>query len=242
VALSFYLLTTARLPERVSYNIPLFIHAICLYWATGFHNQPVATTQPERLDIYPAPRWRAKTLRLAALVLIPIWAALYLFTLSELTRNLWRANTRNRNLEHISHKILTPIRTLSPAQTTPILIAMPFDSVLEQCIFFYPSDEKVPFFLVPYGWITHSPLFNQILEQHHLRPYSLSLVDRPDVFFLMKAKWIKPLMIFYREHYGLDIRFDMVLNTDGMPQFEDCLLHLYQAHPVGDKAPTGTAP
>jgi hypothetical protein len=264
VVLSFYLLMTARLPERVSYNIPLFIHAICLYWATGFHNLPVAMTRPDRLNVFLAPLWRAKALRLVALVpvpiwaalyhrmmrykqalplvLIPIWAALYLFSLSELAQNMWLANAFNRNLERISHKILRPIRTLLPDQKTPLLIAMPSDSILEQCLFFYPSAEKAPFFLVPYGWITHSPLFSQILEQHHLRPYSLSLVDRQDVFFLMKARWLKPLRIFYREHYGLDIRFDMVLNTDGMPQFEDCQLYLLQAHAAGDKAPIRAEP
>jgi len=242
VVLCFYLLRTARLPERISYNIPLFIHAICLYWATGFHNLPVAITRPDRLNIFLAPLRRAKALRLAALVLIPIWAALYLFSLSKLAQNLWSANAFDRNLEHISHKIFRPIRTLMPAQKTPILIAMPLDSVLEQCLFFYPSAEKVPFFLVPYGWITHSPLFSQILERHRLRPYSLSLVDRQDVFFLMETRWLEPLRTFYREHYGLDIRFDMVLNTDGMPQYEDCRLHLYQAHTAGDKAPIGTAP
>jgi hypothetical protein len=242
MVLGFYLLMTARLPERVSYNIPLFINAICLYWATGFQNLPVAMTRPNRPDVFIAPVWRAKAFRLAALVLVPVWAALYLFSLSELAQSLWSANASGRNLERISHKILRPIRTLMPAQKTPILIAMPFDSVLEQCLFFHPSGEKLPFFLVPYGWITHSPLFNQILERHRLRPYSLSLVDRQDVFFLMEAGWLEPLRIFYREHYGLDIRFDMVLNTDGMPQFEDCQLHLYQAHTAGDKASIGTAP
>jgi hypothetical protein len=242
VVLSFYLLRSARLPERVSYNIPLFIHAICLYWATGFHRLPAVLIRPDRLNVFLAPLWRAKALRLAALVLVPIWAALYLFSLSELAQSLLAANAADRKLEHISHKILRPVRTLLPAQTTPVLVAMPFDSVLEQCIFFYPSGEKVPFFLVPYGWITHSPLFNQVLQQHHLRPYSLSLVDRPDVFFMMETRWLEPLRIFYREHYGLNIRFDAVLNTDGMPQFEDCQLHLYQAHATGDKAPMGAAP
>jgi hypothetical protein len=242
VLLGFYLLSTARLPERVSYNIPLFIHAICLYWATGFHNLPVVMTRPDRLAVFLAPLWRAKTLRLAALVLIPIWATLYLFSLSELAQSLWSANASNRNLERISHKILRPLRTLMPAQKTPILIALPHDSVLEQSLFFHPSAGKLPFILVPYGWISHSPLFNQILEQHRLRPYSLSLVDRPDVFFLMEPRWLEPLRIFYREHYGLDVRFDMVLNTDAMPQFEDCRLHLYQAHAAGSAAPMGTTP
>ena len=242
VVLSFYLLRTARLPDRVSYNIPLFIHVICLYWATGFHNLSVAITRPDWLNVFLAPPWRAKALRLATLTLIDIWVVLYLFCLAEWTLGMWSANTFNRNLEQISHKIHEPIRTLMPDQKTPILIAMPADSVLEQCIFFQSSAEKSPFFLVPYGWITHSPLFNQILERHRLRPYSLSLVDRQDVFFLMETKWLEPLWKFYYEHYGLDVRFDLVLNTDGMPQFEGCKLHLYQAHAVGEKAPIVTAP
>ena len=37
VLLSLYLRSTARLPERISYNMPLFLHAICLYRASGFH-------------------------------------------------------------------------------------------------------------------------------------------------------------------------------------------------------------
>jgi hypothetical protein len=234
---------TARLPERVSYNIPLFIHAICLYWATGFHNLPAAIIRPDRLNVVLAPPWRAKALRLAALALVDIWAVLYLVCLAEWTLGMWSVNTYNRNLERISHQILMPIRALMPAHKTPILIAMPFDSVLERCIFFNHSAEKAPFFLVPHGWITHSPLFNQILERHRLRPYSLSLVDRQDVFFLMNARrWLEPLRIFYREHYGLDIRFDMVLNTDRMPQYEDCRLYLFQAHAAGDKTPIRADP
>jgi hypothetical protein len=161
---------------------------------------------------------------------------------SELAHSLWSANTSNQNLKHISHKILEPVRTLLPAQKTPILIAMPFDSVLEQCIFFYPSTSNAPFFLVPYGWITSSPLFSQVLERHHLQPYSLSLLDRPDIFFMMEPRWLEPLKIFYREHYRLDIRFDMVLNTDRIPKFADCRLHIYQAHAVGHKALIETAP
>ena len=240
--LSFYLLTTARLPERVAYNYPLLINAICLYWATGFPNLNVHSIRTRCLNALFAPSCRAKVLRLVALSLFYVWAALYLFSLSKLAQSLWSANASNRNLEHISHKILGPVRTLMPDRRLPVLIAMPFDSVLEQSIFFWPSAEKPPFYLVPYGWITHSPLFNQILGRHHLQPYSLSLVDRPDVFFMMETRWIGPLRIFYREHYGLDIRFDMVLNTNAMPQFEDCKLHLYQAHIVDYKTPIGKAP
>jgi hypothetical protein len=237
VVLCFHLTMTARLPERVSYNIPLFINAICLYWATGFYNQPVAPTRPGWLNVFLSPRWRAKVLRLAALVLAATWVSLYLSNVSELAHSLWSANASNQNLKHISYKILEPVRTLLPSQKIPILIAMPFNSVLEQCIIFYPSASKAPFFLVPYGWITCSPLFSQVLERHHLQPYSLSLVDRQDVFFMMEPRWLKPLKIFYREHYGLSIRFDMVLNTDRTSEFADCQLHIYQAHAVGDKAP-----
>jgi hypothetical protein len=242
VVLGFYLLRTARLPERVAYNIPLFVHAICLYWATGFRNLPVTATRPGRADVFVAPLWRAKIFRPLTLVLVPVWAFLYLFSLVQLTQSLWLANNYNRNLEQISHKIVKPLRTLLPDQKPPILIPMPLDSVLERCVFFYPSAEKAPFFLVPYGWITRSPLFSQILERHRLRPYSLSLVDRPDVFFLMGTRWLEPLRIFYREHYGLDVRFDRVLNTDGMPPFEDCRLYLYQAHLAGNKTSVRTAP
>ena len=242
VGLVFYLLATTRLPDRVAYSIPLFINAICLYWATGFRNLPPTMTRPDWLDIFLAPFWRARDFRLAALAIIPIWIALYLLNLTELTQSLWSANASNKKLELISHKILQPLSTLLPAQKTPLLIPMPFDSVLEQCIFFYPSTEKIPFFLVPYGWITHSPLFSQILERNGLRPYSLSLVDRSDVFFLMGGRWLEPLRIFYREHYGLNVRFDMVLDTSGIPSFEDCQLFLYQAHSAGSNAPVEMPP
>jgi hypothetical protein len=242
VVLGFYLLATARLPDRVSYNIPLFINVICLYWATGFHNLPVATIRPGWLDIFPVSFGWARVWRVTASVLVATWAILYLLSLSDLAQSLWLANASNQSLERISHKILGPVRMLMPAPQKPILIAMPFDSVLEQCVFFYPATKQVPFFLVPYGWITHSPIFYRILDQHRLRPYSLSLVDRPDVFFMMETRWLEPLRTFYREHYGLDIRFDLVLNTDQMPQFNDCQLHIYQAHAVGARTPMGAAP
>jgi hypothetical protein len=65
-------------------------------------------------------------------------------------------------------------------------------------------------------------------------------VDRRDVFFLMERKWLGPLRTFYREHYGLEIRFDMVLNTDEMPEYRECCLYLYQAHAV--QPTTGVSP
>jgi hypothetical protein len=255
VGIAFYLLTVAHLPERVAYNIPLFIQVICLYWATRFYGLPAAATPSGPFDVFLArfqrplvsgcaalmavPVWAALCHRVMqyrrefTLTLVLIWAALYLFNLSELAESLWSANAANRDLERTSRKIVRSVRTLLPGQGQPLLITLPADSVLERCLVFYPSVERVPFSVVPSGWITHSPLFRQILERHHLHPYSLSLVDRPDVFFLMQLRWREPLKIFYREHYGLKIRMDIVLDTDVMPQFEDCRLHLYQAHVVG---------
>jgi hypothetical protein len=242
--LEAYLFKMARLPERVSYNIPLFINAICLYWAAGFQKRPVAANQPNRTEVSPVPFWRAGILRLLALVLLTIWGARYLAYLSLLAQNLWFANAQNQNLKQISRQILAPIRKLMPAPQKPVLIALPNDSTLEQCLFFYPPAKKAPFYLVPYGWITYSPIYNQILEQHHLHPFLLSLVDRPDIFFLMRYnwEWLQPLTIFYHEHYGLNIRFDPVVNTDEMPRYKECQLYLYQAHIVGDQAPIQAAP
>ena len=240
VVLSFYLVTTARLPERVSYNIPLFFNAICLCLALDFHGLPFALTRSGGLGASPPLRY-ARVLRLAVLILVPIWCALYLSTMYDLSQSLRLANMRNQKVEQISQKILQPLRTLPSAQGQPVLIALPLDQVLEQCLFFYPSAEKLPFSMVPYGWITQSPIFDQILERHRLHPYSLSLVDRPDIYFLMGTQWIEPLRTFYREHYGLDIRFDLVLNTDGTAEFDDCDLHIYQAHALDGKIPAATA-
>ena len=169
---------------------------------------------------------------------------MYLSSLFQLAQNLWFKNVRNQNLEQTSRKILSPIRMLMSTRDKPVLIAMPNDSVLEQCLFFYSATGKVPFYFVPYGWLTYSPIYSQILEQRHLQPYPISLVERPDIFFLVKSrwKWLLPLRTFYREHYGLDIRFDPVVNTDEMPHFKDCQLYLYQAHNVGNQAPIQAVP
>ena len=244
VALGIYLLKAARLPERVSYNIPLFVNGICLYWTSGFQKRPVAATLSVSSDTFSRRSWPAKVMRLSVLTLVIIWAALYLSNFFQLAQNLWFENARNRNLKQVSRQILDPIRALKSTRGKLVLTAMPNDSVLEQCLFFYPATGKVPFYFVPYGWLSYSPIYSQILEQHHLHPYPLSLLNRPDVFFLTKMKWqwLLPLRTFYREHYGLDVRFDLVVNTDDMPQFEDCQLYLYQAHVVYDKASVGPTP
>lgn len=237
--LCLYLMTTARLPDRVAYNMPLFITAICLYWATGFESQPGETCRPRWWNAPPAQTGRARVLRWAALTLVAMGAALYLSCVADLGYGLWTANSDNRNLERASHNmpgILGSVWAPVPGKKTPILILMSDDnSVLERGLFFAPRGVKDHFCLVPFGWASHSPIFNEVLEQHQLHPYSLSLVDRPDVFFLLQRRWLEPLRIFYREHYGLDIRFEATLNTDEMSQFQDCQLHLYQAHAIGSE-------
>jgi hypothetical protein len=229
--IGFYLLTTLRLPERVAYNFPLFIHAICLYWATGFRDLTAKLPdKANRFDCYAVKSWRPKVLRMAGLAFLSVWAIFYLFNVSMLAESLRSANNDHQYLRYyVSQIIFTPIRRLLPAGKTPLLIALPADSVLEQSLFFHPSREKVPFAMVPYGWPSQSPLFNQVLELHHLDPYSLSVVSRPDTYFLMTPMWIGQLKMLYYEHYGLQIRFDMVINTDDMPLFNDCHIYLYRA-------------
>jgi hypothetical protein len=165
--------------------------------------------------------------------LVLAWAVLYVFSLSMLADSLRSANTYNQNRKYISQKLFIPFRTLLPAGKKPLLIELFGTSIVEEALFFYSSAEKdVPFFEVPWGWNTHSPIFNQVLDQHHLDPYSLSVVSRPDVFFLMQPTYIAPLKTFYREHYGLDIRFDTALK---LPELEEFDIYLYQAHIDGGK-------
>jgi hypothetical protein len=231
--LSVYLLSTARLPQRVSYNMPLFLHVICLYWASGFHMLRGAVSGPRLFKRFLPTFTRPGVLRSATLGLVLGCAVLYVSFMYDLGESVWYANATNRRLKVMSRTIFELVRTLLPTGHKPILVPLPYDSLLEQSVFFYPQTEKFPFSLVPsYGWLTHSPVFRQNLDEHQLRPYSLSLVDRRDVFFLMERRWIGPLQTFYREHYGLEIRFDMVLNTDEMPEYRDCCLYLYQAHVV----------
>jgi len=132
--------------------------------------------------------------------------------------------------------------------TKPILITpWPLVSNLEMCLAYRHSASMAPFYLVPVAWLNHSPLFRQTLDRHRLNPYSLSLVDRKDVFFLMDKIWLEPLQVFYREHYGLVVQFDMVLNTDAVPLYTSVSglapkqLYLYQARSVGGEPTNGTA-
>ncbi len=171
VALAFYLQTTARLPPRVAYNLPLFLNLVCLYWATGFDRR----THGQRDQSAPnAPRSRWWGLP------ILVWGALYASILFNLGQCLWYADARHRELRQISQKLFDPIKALLPAGTKPILITLPHDAVWEQCLIYRDLGAAAPFDLLPYGWLTHSPLFREVLRRRGLKPYSLSVVDRPE--------------------------------------------------------------
>ncbi len=230
VVLAILLLEMAYLPQRVAYCMPLFMVAVCLYWASGFHVIPPTSKDIQRS---PGATWPTKLLCLTAKACIIVWAVLYASLLLSWARILSVTSGAAYYLKaEVDPKLFEPLRTLLPPGQKPILIPISFvaPTPLEECLFFHPFRENVPFFLVPYGWLTQSPLFRQTLDQHQLSPYSLSLVDRPDVFFSMDPGWLGPLRTFYREHYKLEVRFDLVLDTDQLPKYRDCRLRLYQAH------------
>jgi hypothetical protein len=225
VALSLYLRGTSRLPERVSYNMASFLNAICLYWLV------------DALAKRTTPRPRTSSLK-AKLVVpwVRVGSGIAVVGLlvgcvvlgGKLGRSVLTASSAHRELRRISAGIGDPIKKLLPDARNPILVPMPFDSVLEQCLFFQGPSASAGFSLLPYGWLSHSPLFREVLDLHGLRPYSRSLLDREEVFFLMETRWIGPLRTFYAEHYGENVTFVEVLNTDHVPGQEGYQLHLYR--------------
>lgn len=228
VLLSIYLRTTARLPERVAFTMPLLMNLVCLYWFTrpeapgpvidkpGFVNRVLPTfTRPRTV----------KWLRRACLALC---AVLYLPSLFHFSQGWYYGDLANRRLRVASRTIFQPLSRLTPPGQKPLLIAMPTDSLLEMCLAYLPASDP-PFYLVPNGWLTHSPIFQEVLHQHHLEPYSLSLLDRPGVFFRMEPSWQPLLETFYGEHYDCHLRFESALHADPGLQDGNCWSHLYSA-------------
>jgi hypothetical protein len=164
---------------------------------------------------------------------LPLWVVACVYLLSEIAQNQWYTATYQRDLKRLSAFAFEPVKTLPSHDKKPILVPMPFNSVIEQSLFFY-SPAEVPCFIVPYGWLTHSPHFAQILDRHKLCPFSTSLVQRRDVFFVMDEMWLVPLRTFYREHYALDVAFEPVVNTDATPRWRACHLHIFQAR-IGEE-------
>jgi len=144
---------------------------------------------------------------------------------------MWYRDAYHRNLCLASQKIPGAISALATGPKIPTIILLPFNSILEQSPFFLPPDGQPRCSLVPYGWLTLSLVFKEILQEHALQPYSMSILDRDDVFLLMDgSRWLEPLQAFYRDHYSMNVRFDLVLNTDPHPELRNCQLHVYQAH------------
>jgi len=107
--------------------------------------------------------------------------------------------------------------------------AIAFSTAGSQSLFFESSSKRIPFSLAPYSWLPHSPIYIQALASHRLPPAVLSLLDRPDVSFILHESWLLPLQTFYREHHGLHIHLEPLVETDELPGLTDCRLHLYKA-------------
>jgi len=239
VILSVYLRTTARLPERVAFTMPLFMNLMCLYWSACARcsTLPIggALAVSKFLPTLTRPRIRTWARR-ASLVAC---AGLYIPCLFHFSEGWWYGNVFNSKVRAVSRTIFQPVSTLLPPGQTPVLVPMPSDSMLEACLAYVGLSAKPPFSVVPYGWPTHSPIFQQVLDQHQLHPFSLSLLDRPDVVLLMNDTWPAQLKTFYWEHYGKEIRFELAVNTDAFPEYGANGLHLYRAFSSPDKPTPG---
>jgi hypothetical protein len=243
LALSFYFRATTRLPQRVSYNMPLFALSMCLYWAASIEDMGHPFQFFTHAVISPS---RAFLFR--GVVILAVFGSSVMCTrlASAIGQGLLFTNAANSHLRGMSHQIFDPVEKLLPRGQQPVLVSMPFEPInsrMEQCMLFWPPSKGPSFSLVPYGWLSHSPLFQEVLVRHRLVPYSLSLVDRPDVFFLMESRWIQPLRVFYREHYGMDIQFKTILCTNETQEYNKCDPYLYQAHVVStEKDPFPLSP
>jgi hypothetical protein len=233
VTLALYLAYTARLPQRLSINLPILMQVVCLYWAAASTHFQVALRFRgfERLLSW-IPRLEPCLVPVRQLV--PLWVVLNVFLVVGVVHSLWTMNARNRELRAVSRMVDAPLRELASGKKL-LLVTMPLDSVFEQSLAFYPASRARSFTVLPYGWLSHSPIFSEILNANHLRPYSMSLVDNAGAFFLMQPHWLEPLQVFYQEHYHERIKFDCVLNSDEHPSYRACGFRLYQAHIASDR-------
>jgi hypothetical protein len=240
VVLSVYLRTTARLPERVAFTMPLFMTTLYLYWLSDSSSLPskpllrralnLALPTFSRLTLNPQLKWTA-ALGCGALF-VP-----YFFHFNE---GWWYENSFNRQVRAASSSIFQPLVFLGKSNPKQVLIVMPQESALDYCLTFLPPSTFFPFKLIPFGWPTHSPIFKRAIEQEHLRPYSTSLLERRDVLFLMSDQWKVPLQTFYQEHYQREIGFDLVLSIDRIPKYPGHALQFYRAHTLSLLTQTNT--
>jgi hypothetical protein len=238
VTLALYLIYTARFPQRLSINLSISMLVTCLYWAAaGTDPQVVLRFRGfERLLSWIP---RVKPCSVSVRQLVPLWAVLNAFLGVGLVRSLWAMDAGHRELRAVSRIVDAPIRDLASGRKL-LLVTMPLDSVFEQSLAFYPASGDRSFTVLPYGWLSHSPIFSEILNANHLHPFSMSLVDNSGALFLMQPNWLEPLQVFYQEHYHKRVGFDCVLNSDEHTGYEAFGLRLYQAH-IADDTKTDAA-
>ncbi|HBF33409.1 TPA: hypothetical protein DDW35_02475 [Candidatus Sumerlaeota bacterium] len=207
----------AHFPPRLSYCMPLFIILVCLYWTGEFVWGAGGTEKIYQRFI----KWGALTI-IGALCVSPMFL---------MAKRFLRVNAGYRDdLVGVHKTIADPIKKLLPGGEKPVIVLFPNGSNLERSLFFCKGNDA-PFYCVPWSWLAHSPIFQKVLEQHHLLPFSRSLVDRPDVFLLMADNWIERVKTFYLEHYGMHVRFDRVLNATALKESGRKNGHsLYQLH------------
>jgi len=231
VGLTFYFRMTTRLPERVSYNMPLLVNLICLLWATGIHTARAGVLGRVPRNISPR---LAQILRWVCIALAPLTATVYIWLLVGWMRVLCYTSGSAFYLQsEVTPKLTKVIQAAIPAAEHPIFIPLFWDSPCVQSLFFESSPKRIPFSLAPYSWLPHSPIYTQALASHGLPSALLSLLDRPDVCFILDESWILPLQTFYREHHGVRVHLEPLVETDRLPGLMDCRLHLYKAQSAG---------
>lgn len=236
--LSVYLRSTARLPERVAFTMPLFLSCLCLYWLTSPASPVTSLALEAALNRLAPTLTRPHFIRALKLSTLGCCAALFGPCVFHYSEGWWYSNAFNRDARISAATLFDRVAPLVQSGQKAVVVAMPDESALEWCLPFVPPGKK-PFSLVPYGWPTHSPIFQRVLAQNHLKPYSLSLLDRADVLFCMDDHWQVPLQTFYREHYGRNVGFELALCIEGIPNWPGHQFRLYRAHTIstfGNKA------
>jgi hypothetical protein len=231
--IAFYLRYTARLPERVSYNMPFIMLTLCLYWGARLDEAPKPFAW---LDKFPwhkvkvAPVYRGKIFR----ALLLVWFAALAFFTIDLLQNFHSMEKNHRQIKKVSEDFPKVFEQNWQGDSKPILVPLPQMSRLEESLFFVPAGTKMPFDLLPASWTTHSPVFYHFLKQHDLGSLSKDLVDCPNVLFLMQDPWKEILQTFYKEHYGWNIDFDLIISGDKWvrPGKKPRLHHAYKAKVV----------
>lgn len=229
VAVCCYLRETARLPPRVAYNLPLFLACLSLYWAASF--SAARRLVPTPGGVHRVPDFRR--LRLCArLVVATSSLAICVLLAGKIGLNLHQSNQANRRLKEQSMELFAFAARLPSSSAKPVIVVLPYDSLFERSLV-YLNGNQAAFAVVPYGWLSHSPLFQEVLAEHRLLPYSTSLLDRQNIVFLMEERWIGPLKTFYREHYRIALALEEIRPPVSPPSLQNCTSKFYRAQAIG---------